>query len=181
MAALIDTNLEGAGCRSRRGRRGGSRPALIAALVLVAAGLAWTGLRSAGVSLPAGVAGVLGLDGPAHPAHLVGTWRLRDASNPEQERSRPDLREKARQRLVSQPVTMTLGKEGELVMTAGKNRLIGSWITEGGQLHLSTLPPVGAAPAVAGAPAQQGTYPYRLDANRLRLARDGLELVWTRE
>src|SRR5262245_6080544 len=116
MAALIDTHLAGAGRRSRRGRRGGSRPALIAALVLVAAGLAWTGLRSAGVSLPAGVARVLGADGPAHPARLVGTWRLRDASNAEQERSQPGLRAKARQRLTSQPVTMTLGKEGELVM-----------------------------------------------------------------
>ena len=39
MAASFDTGLERAVRRSPRGQRGGSRPALIAALVLIAAGL----------------------------------------------------------------------------------------------------------------------------------------------
>ena len=67
-------------------------------------------------------------------------------------------------------------------MIAGKNSLTGSWVTEGARLHLSALPPAGAAAAGTAAPVQQGTYPYRLDANRLRLARDSVGApIWTLE
>jgi hypothetical protein len=145
-----------------------------------------------GILLVVGVA-LSGCGDPKHPAALQGTWRLTDASSPQQPQA---IQQLARKLLPKLAATMVLKEKGELSVSQNRTTIIpgyltlpaakrnGTWEVEGQNLKLTAEPlTLGPQTKAAASSPSTTTVAYTIEGGgkTLKFSEHSYQLTWTKQ